>query len=48
MPKQPGQALWQGGMLVFEGPRVLFAHADPGTAAHADFDEVVAAATAGL
>lgn len=45
MPKAPAQALWQGGALVFEGPRVLWAHSDPGTAAHADFAAVLAAAT---
>lgn len=48
MPKEGDQAFWQGGVLVFEGPKLLWGHADPGMAAHADLDTVVAAATAGL
>lgn len=47
MPKKSAQALWQGGAVVFDGPRVLWAHSDPGTAAHADFSAVLAAATQG-
>lgn len=47
-PPSVGQVLWQGGMLVFEGPTLLWAHADPSTAAHADLDQVVAVATRGL
>ncbi|KAL4458903.1 hypothetical protein ABPG75_013768 [Micractinium tetrahymenae] len=48
MPPKMDQAFWQGGVLVFEGRRLLWAHADPATSAHADLEEVVAAATAGL
>ena len=40
--------LRKGGVLVLEGRRLLWAHADPATSAHADLGEVVAAATAGL
>ena len=36
------QGLQQGGMIVFEGDRTLFAHADPSTGAHASLDEVQA------
>jgi hypothetical protein len=39
-PKQE-QAFLQGGTFVFSGPRTLFAHYDPSTAAHASIDEVV-------
>ena len=42
------QALWQGGCLVFKGRDLLFAHRDPGTAAHADLGAVVRIATEGL
>ena len=48
MPPRSEQALWQGGMLVFDGPRLMWAHADQGTAAHADLAQVVAIATKGL
>lgn len=48
MPKDGDQAFWQGGMLVFEGPTLLWGHADQGMAAHADLGQVVAAATRGL
>lgn len=47
-PPSVGQVLWQGGMLVFEGPTLLWAHADPSTAAHADLEQVVAVATRGV
>jgi hypothetical protein len=48
MPPRSEQALWQGGVLVFKGPRLLWAHADEGTAAHADLQQVVAIATRDL
>jgi len=48
MPKKGDQAFWQGGALVFEGRRLLWAHADRATSAHADLAEVLAAATRGL
>lgn len=47
MPKRGDQALWQGGLLIFEGPRLLWAHSDPGTAVHADLPTVLAVATQG-
>ncbi|KAI8473056.1 MAG: hypothetical protein J3K34DRAFT_412056 [Monoraphidium minutum] len=47
MPSKVAQVLWQGGALVFDGPRVLWAHSDPAVAAHADIADVVAAATQG-
>jgi hypothetical protein len=47
-PPSVGQVLWQGGVLVFEGPTLLWAHADPSTAVHADLEEVVAVATQSL
>lgn len=48
MPKRMEQALWQGGVLIFKGKELLWAHADEGTGAHADLEQVVAAATKGL
>lgn len=47
IPPKLSQGLQQGGMLVFEGERTLFAHADPSTGAHASLDEVLAVAVAG-
>jgi len=47
LPKHAGQALWQGGVLVFSGERLVWAHADPAASAHADLQAVVAAATKG-
>lgn len=47
MPPRSDQVFFQGGTLVFEGPRLLFSHYDPATSAHADFQQVVAAATQG-
>ncbi|EFN51152.1 hypothetical protein CHLNCDRAFT_55327 [Chlorella variabilis] len=48
MPPRTEQAFFQGGVLVFEGPRLLWAHYDPATSAHADLGQLVAAATQGL
>ena len=47
IPPKLSQGLQQGGMIVFEGDRTLFAHADPSTGAHASLDEVLAVAVAG-
>lgn len=35
------QALQQGGMFVFDGPRCVFSHFDQATGAHADLAEVL-------
>jgi hypothetical protein len=35
------QALQQGGMFVFDGPRCVFSHFDQATGAHADLGEVL-------
>jgi len=40
------QGLQQGGQFVFKGKDVIFAHVDPGTAAHADLGELLEAARA--
>mmetsp|Transcript_5815 Transcript_5815/g.15496 ORF Transcript_5815/g.15496 Transcript_5815/m.15496 type:complete len:114 (+) Transcript_5815:496-837(+) len=40
VPPKQDQAFQQGGMLVFEGDKVLFSHKDPSTSAHADLEEV--------
>jgi hypothetical protein len=44
-PPKLDQALQQGGVLVFDGARVAFAHRDQATGAHADLGDVVAVAT---
>ena len=44
--RPPPQAFQQGGVLLFQGPRLAWAHYDPATSAHADVGEVVRRATA--
>jgi hypothetical protein len=46
LPPKSEQALLQGGTFVFCGPRTLFAHYDPSTAAHASINDVLAIAEA--
>jgi hypothetical protein len=41
IPPKNTQALLQGGTFVFDGPRTLYAHYDPSTAAHASIDRVL-------
>lgn len=41
IPPKQAQALLQGGTFVFDGPKTLFAHYDPSTAAHASIDRVL-------
>jgi hypothetical protein len=41
IPPKPDQAFLQGATFVFMGPRTVFAHYDPSTAAHASIDEVI-------
>lgn len=41
-PKGFQQALIQGGCLVFEGRQPVLVHLDPSTAAHVEFDKVLA------
>lgn len=48
MPPRTEQAFIQGGVLLFQGPELVWAHFDPSTAAHADLGEVVRLATEGL
>jgi len=43
-PRGPVQALQQGGMLVFQGPNLLFSHVDPATGAHMEVPELLAVA----
>lgn len=42
------QALQQGGVVVFQGQELLWAHYDPATAAHADLKLVTRVAAEGL
>jgi hypothetical protein len=42
-PPKPEDALQQGGLLVVDGPRVLYAWRDEGTADHAPVGEVLSA-----
>merc|ERR1719238_1111995 len=46
LPPKSDQGLQQGGMLVFAGKECVYRHYDEATGAHADFDDVVAAAAA--
>lgn len=48
IPPKQDQAFQQGGAVVFEGRRVLFAHYDPSTGAHVDMRLLVEKATKGL
>ena len=41
IPPRQDQAFLQGGTFVFDGPRTIFAHYDPSTAAHASIEEVM-------
>mmetsp|Transcript_52596 Transcript_52596/g.114808 ORF Transcript_52596/g.114808 Transcript_52596/m.114808 type:complete len:144 (+) Transcript_52596:3-434(+) len=43
-PNGPQQAMNQGGMFVFEGPKVLYSYYDKATADHADLEEVLSLA----
>lgn len=45
IPPQLEQGLQQGGMLVFEGPSLIWSHYDPSTGAHADLNQVVEVST---
>ncbi|GAB4821566.1 hypothetical protein N2152v2_008612 [Parachlorella kessleri] len=47
-PPKQDQAYQQGGVVIFEGKELLWAHYDPATGAHADLKEVVEVATDGL
>jgi hypothetical protein len=42
-PPRQDQALQQGGVVIFQGRELLWAHYDPATAAHADLAQVGAA-----
>lgn len=44
IPKDTSLTVQQGGMLVVKGGKVLLAHFDQGTGAHADWSEVLKAA----
>jgi hypothetical protein len=41
------QALQQGGVVIFEGERLIYAHYDPSIGAHADLEELLKAALHG-
>lgn len=41
IPPKQEQAFLQGGTLVFDGPKTLFAHYDESTAAHASLPDVM-------
>lgn len=41
IPPKQDQAFQQGGVVVFEGDKVLYVWRDPATGAHADLDKVV-------
>lgn len=44
LPPKSDQGLQQGGALVFDGPKLVYSHYDPSTGAHADLNDVLAAA----
>jgi len=46
IPPQQDQAYQQGGMVIFDGEKVVWVWRDPATGAHADLKEVVRVATA--
>lgn len=48
IPPKQDQAFQQGGVLVFEGSRLLFSHYDKATADHADLKMVLGVSLAGL
>lgn len=48
VPPKTEQAFLQGGTFVFDGPKTLFSHYDPSTAAHASVDRVMEIATRNL
>lgn len=41
VPPKQEQAFLQGGTFVFDGPKTLFTHYDPSTAAHSSIDRVI-------
>lgn len=41
IPPKQSQAFLQGGTFVVDGPRVVYAHYDESTAAHANIDKVI-------
>ncbi len=46
IPPQQDQAFQQGGVVIFDGEKVVWVWRDPATGAHADLKEVVRVATA--
>jgi AhpC/TSA antioxidant enzyme len=46
IPPQQDQAFQQGGIVIFDGEKVVWVWRDPATGAHADLKEVVRIATA--
>ena len=44
LPPKSDQGLQQGGVFVFEGQELVFSHYDPSTGAHAELEDVIAAA----
>jgi hypothetical protein len=46
IPPQQDQAFQQGGIVIFDGKKVVWVWRDPATGAHADLKEVVRVATA--
>ena len=48
IPPVQDQALQQGGVVIFEGKKAVWAWRDPATGAHANLEEVVNVATKGL
>jgi hypothetical protein len=46
IPPKQAQALLQGGAFVFDGPKTVYAHYDPSTAAHAKLERVLEIAKA--
>jgi AhpC/TSA antioxidant enzyme len=48
IPPKNTQTLLQGGTFVFDGPKTLYAHYDPSTAAHASIDRVLEIANSAI
>ncbi|PSC71988.1 seleno U [Micractinium conductrix] len=48
VPPKADQAYQQGGAVVFDGKRLVFAHYDAATSAHVDFKLLIREATRGL
>jgi AhpC/TSA antioxidant enzyme len=40
-PPKPSQALQQGGVLIFDGPKLVWAHRDEATGAHTSVWEII-------